>query len=68
MRKVVCLTMVVLFFLTVITGFAKSRVHPGESGIHTVLAVLFVVSTFTHAVINRKAFFKYLAVSSKKAQ
>jgi hypothetical protein len=66
MRKAVCLTMVILFFLTVITGFAESRVHPGESGVHTFLAVLFVVSAFTHAVINRKVFFRYLSGRDKK--
>jgi hypothetical protein len=68
MRKAACLTMVVLFLLTVITGFAEDHVHPGESGIHTVFSILFIVSVFIHSAINRKAFFRYLTVGIKKAQ
>jgi hypothetical protein len=59
MRRAVCITMVVLFLLTVITGFAESHVHPGDPGIHTVFAILFVTSILVHVVINRKAFARH---------
>jgi hypothetical protein len=68
MRKVVCLTMVALFFITIITGFAESHVHPGESGVHTVLAILLIVAAFSHALVNRKAFLKYFMGLGKKAE
>jgi hypothetical protein len=55
MRRFICMAMMALFLITVISGFAESHVHPGNTGIHTVMAVLFVVSTLAHGVINRKA-------------
>lgn len=60
--------MVVLFFVTIITGFAEAHVHPGQSGIHTPLAVLFVIFSITHGAINRKALAKHFAGATKKAE
>jgi hypothetical protein len=68
MRRFICLAMVILFFATFITGFAEAHVHPGQSGIHTPLAVLFVIFTLTHGVINRRALARHFAGAAKKAE
>ncbi len=67
MRKAVCFTMGAFFIFTVITGIAESHVHPGQSGSHTVIAILFIVSIFLHVLINRNAFMKYFAGKTLKA-
>jgi hypothetical protein len=66
MRKALCLIMGVLFLITIITGFAESHVHPGDAGLHTVVAVLFIASILVHAVINRKALARYLMANPAK--
>lgn len=68
MRKFVCISMLFLFLACIITGFAESHVHPGTSGIHTVLAILFVVSAFTHIAVNRKAFIRHFMGAPDKAR
>jgi hypothetical protein len=68
MRRFICLSMVVLFFTTAITGFVEAHVHPGQSGIHTPLAVLFVIFAITHGALNRKAMAKHFASTAKKAE
>jgi hypothetical protein len=68
MRKLVCISMLFLFFATVITGFAEGHIHPGQSGIHTVLAVLFVISTVTHMVVNRKSLVRHFMGTPGKAR
>jgi hypothetical protein len=65
MRRFICISMMALFFLTIVTGFAESHVHPGQSGIHTVMAILFIASTMTHIIINRKAFVRHFVGSLK---
>ena len=60
MRRFISITMMVLFLLTFITGLAEAHVHPGESGIHTPLAILFVVVTVVHVALNWKAMGRYL--------
>jgi len=60
MRRFICIALLALFLITVFSGFVESQIHPGNSGIHTVTAVLFVVSTLVHGVINRKAIFRHL--------
>jgi hypothetical protein len=67
MRKAVCVTMAAFFIFTVITGIAESHIHPGRSGSHTVIAVIFIVSTSVHILINRKAFFRYFSGKTLKA-
>lgn len=67
MRRTVCIIMIISFFLTIFTGIAESNVHPGQSGIHTVMAILFVISAFIHAWINRKAIVRYFTGNSQKA-
>ena len=67
MRRVVCIATAVLFLLTVITGIAESHVHPGNTGVHVVMAILFIASTLAHVVVNRKPFARYLMGSAKKA-
>jgi hypothetical protein len=58
--------MTILFLATVITGFAEGHIHPGDSGHHTVIAILFVISTVTHAAINRKAFARHFNSPAQK--
>ena len=67
MRKIICLAMLVFFVMTVISGFAEAHVHPGRSGIHTPLAILFVVFTLTHMIINRKSIARHMAVFPRKS-
>ncbi len=67
MRRFICIAMIALFSMTIFTGFAEGHVHPGKSGIHTVLAILFVASTLAHVIINRKAFMRYFAGVPKTA-
>jgi hypothetical protein len=66
MRKIICLTMILFFVITVITGFAEAHVHPGRSGIHTPMAILFVVFILTHMIINRKSIARHMAVYPRK--
>jgi hypothetical protein len=66
MRKTVCVIMATFFLFTIITGIAESQVHPGRSGIHTVIAIFFITSTIIHIVINRKAFIKYFSGKTPK--
>jgi len=66
MRKVVCVTMAAFFFFTIITGIAESHIHPGHSGSHTVIAIIFIVSTLVHILINRKAFVRYFSSKTLK--
>jgi hypothetical protein len=66
MRKLISISMAVLFFVSVITGFAESHVHPGSSGHHTVFSVLFMVVVFAHMALNSRAFRSYLFSSVKK--
>ena len=68
MRKTVCLIMVVLFFLTIITGIAEGHVHPGRSGVHTPIAVFFIAAALTHVVVNHKPFLRYFMGLDKKAR
>ncbi|POZ59390.1 hypothetical protein C1O63_0703 [Dehalococcoides mccartyi] len=42
MRRVVCLSMAVLFLATIITGIAEAHVHPGNSGHHVAVAIAFI--------------------------
>jgi hypothetical protein len=67
MRKAVCLTMAVLFLATIITGIAEAHVHPGRSGVHIVIAVLFITATLTHIAVNWKTFLRYFMGVDKKA-
>jgi hypothetical protein len=67
MRKAVCITMIVLFLVTIFSGIAESHVHPGESGMHTFLAILFIASTLAHLAVNRKALVRYFSGQTKKA-
>ena len=66
MRRFICIAMAVSFLATVITGFAESHVHPGSAGFHTVVAIIFVISTLTHVVINRKLMARHLMNPAKK--
>ncbi len=66
MRKTICIVMAVLFSVTVISGIAEAHVHPGSSGLHTIMAVLFIVSILTHIVVNRKALARYLTTPAKQ--
>ena len=68
MRRFICITMVLLFFAAVITGFAEAHVHPGSSGIHVFLAVLFVAFTVAHAALNRKALARNLIGTVRSAE
>ncbi len=52
--------MIILFLVTVITGIAES------GGLHTGVAILFVISTLAHVIVNRKPFARYLVVTVKK--
>ena len=65
MRRVVGIAMAILFLATIVTGIAEGHVHPGNSGSHIVVAILFIASTITHIVINRKAFVRYLSTSNR---
>jgi hypothetical protein len=65
MRRLVCITMALSFLFTVTTGFAEAHVHPGRSGVHTPLAIIFLIATLTHVVINHKAFFKHFSTTLK---
>lgn len=58
--------MAVLFLVTFITGLAESHVHPGQSGIHTPLAIILFALGITHFSLNFKAFKKYLGLTDKK--
>jgi hypothetical protein len=68
MRRYICLTMVFLFFATIITGFAEAHVHPGSSGSHLFIAVLFVVFALVHGLINRKSLARHFVGATKKAE
>ncbi len=65
MRRVTSITLAVLLLLTIVTGFAEMHVHPGDSGLHVVVAVLFILSTLVHVVMNRKSFFRYFSSTYK---
>jgi hypothetical protein len=67
-RRTICIIMAISFLLTVITGLAESHVHPDRSGIHTVFAILFIVSTLTHVVINRKSLARHLSGPARKTE
>ena len=60
MKRVITIIMGISFLLTVITGFAEAHVHPGESGIHTPLAIIFIAATVVHAALNFKAMRRYV--------
>jgi hypothetical protein len=64
MRKVVCISMMLLFLATIITAVAELHVHPGSSGHHIIMALLFVAATLTHVWINRKPFTRYFMGSA----
>jgi hypothetical protein len=64
MRRGVCLAMGILFVVTVVSGIAELHVHPGQSGLHTVAAVLLVTITLIHVIINRKAISRYFTVAA----
>ncbi len=64
MRKGICLAMGILFVATVVSGIAESHVHPGKSGLHTVMALLFVAVALIHIMLNRKAISRYLHSSA----
>jgi hypothetical protein len=66
MRRIISISMAILFLVTVITGFAESHVHPGDSGHHTVISILFMLVVFAHMTLNSKTFGRYLSVPSKK--
>jgi hypothetical protein len=68
LRRFVCVTMVFLFLVTAVTGFAEAHVHPGRSGIHVVIAVLFVVFALVHGAINRKSLARHFSGAVKKAE
>jgi len=68
MRKIVCVFMALLFLLTIVTGIAESYVHPGQSGIHTVMAILFIIIILIHIIINRKALVRYFFAKTPKAE
>ncbi|MCF7635016.1 MAG: hypothetical protein LLF82_000494 [Dehalococcoides mccartyi] len=61
MRRVVCLSMAVLFLATIITGIAEAHVHPGNSSHHVAVAIAFIASILIHLVLNRKSFSRYLS-------
>jgi hypothetical protein len=63
-RKGICLIMGILFLVTIISGIVESHVHPGNSGLHTVVAVLFIASIVIHVAINRKSFTRYFLTGS----
>jgi hypothetical protein len=67
MRRITCITMVLLFLAMLITGLAESNAHAGSAGFYTPLAILFVVSTLTHIVVNRKPMVRHLMIQAKKA-
>jgi hypothetical protein len=67
MRRFVCISMVFLFFLSVVTGLAEAHVHPGDAGHHIITVILFVILALTHILINRKPFARYFTVAVKKA-
>jgi hypothetical protein len=60
--------MALFFLLTIVSAVAEAHVHPGRSGAHTVFAILFIVLTLAHVIINRKAFRKNITGTSKKAK
>jgi hypothetical protein len=66
MRKAVGILMMVFFLLTVITGLAESHIHPGRSGSHTMIAIILIVSTLVHILINRKAISRYFSGKTAK--
>jgi hypothetical protein len=66
MRRSISLTMVGLLLAAIITGIAESHVHPGSSGSHTVLSILFITLTFIHIIINRKALVRYFLGKTPK--
>jgi hypothetical protein len=71
MRKVIGISMVVLFLLTVITGMAELGSLAGPNslqdhgGPHIIISILFTVSTLTHIVLNRKPFVRYFMSTVK---
>jgi hypothetical protein len=67
MRKFTGITMAVLFLATFISGFAEAHVHPGDSGHHTVIAILFMITICAHVSINFKAFTRYFGTPVKKS-
>jgi FtsH-binding integral membrane protein len=60
MRRFIGLGLIVLFPAAIISGFAEAHVHPGQSGIHQVIAILFVVFIIGHLAINFKSVKNYL--------
>ncbi len=68
MRRFVCITMMVLFLFTIVSGILEAHMHPGRAELHTGVAILFIVSALTHAVVNRKPLARYLTASTKKAE
>jgi hypothetical protein len=61
MRRITCIAMILLFLIAIVTGFAEAHIHPVRSGIHTILAILFIISTLIHVILNRKPLARYLA-------
>jgi hypothetical protein len=59
--------MVILFVATIITGFASSNVNPDGGGPHTGVAILFIISTIAHSVVNRKLLVRHVLGPAKNA-
>jgi hypothetical protein len=68
MRRFISVTMVGLLLAAIITGIAESHIHPGNSGSHTVLSILFITLTFIHIIINRKAFVRHFLGKTPKVR
>jgi hypothetical protein len=66
MRRFIGIAILVLFLATIFTGIAESHIHPGNSGHHIVLSILFIAAILIHVALNRKAFARYLGVSTAK--
>jgi hypothetical protein len=67
MRRAICLITALLFIATIITGFAVTDVHRTDGGPHTGVAILFILATLAHVVVNRKSMIKHLIGSTKKS-
>jgi len=66
MRRFICVTMVVLFLATIFSGLAESHVHYGRPGLHIFIAVLFILATLAHTIVNRRAPARNLMGAPKK--
>jgi len=68
MRRLICITTVLLFLATIFTGIAELHVHPGSAGSHVFIAVLLIASTLIHVIINRKSFIRYFTRPQKQVK